>query len=87
MHVITAGIIVFVKIKKNKKNGAMCLICKLPMTFSDFERDLDKNMFDLEFLNQYQAKLYFHLNQLFNEKKVPSAASSTKSTSIKRGIG
>ena len=56
------------------------------MTLSDFEGDLDKNMFDLEFLNQYQAKLYFHLNQLFNEKKVPSAASSTKSTSIKRGV-
>ena len=62
------------------------LICKLSMTFSDFEGKKDKNMFDLEFLNQYQAKLYFHLNQLFNEKKVPSATSSTKSTSIKRGI-
>lgn len=65
----------------------MCLICKLPMTFSDFECDLDKKIFDLEFLNQYQEKLYFHINELFNEKRVPSAASSTKSTSIKRGIG
>lgn len=44
-------------------------MCKIPIIFSDFERDLEKNIFDVAFLNEYHAKLYFHLNKLFNVKK------------------
>ena len=37
--------------------------------FSDFEHDLDNNMLDLYFLNEYHSELYFHLNGLFHVKK------------------
>ena len=62
------GIIV-IEGKKKKKEKQICLMCKIPIIFSDFEHDLDKNISDVAFLNGYHAKLYFHLNKLFNAKK------------------
>ena len=35
------GIIVIVK-KKKKKEKQICLMCKIPIIFSDLEHDLDK---------------------------------------------
>ena len=63
-------IIVFAKntIKKgsNEKN---CDFCPIPYIFSDFEKDITKNIFDEVFLWEYHSKLVFHLQQVFDTDK------------------
>ena len=51
---------------RNEKNK--CTIGKIQMIFFDFENDLDKNMFDEEFLYDYNTKLKHHLLELSKKK-------------------
>lgn len=46
-----------------------CQTCVIPMVFSNFEKDIDSNLFDVNFLHDYYSKLDIHLNQMFDEKK------------------
>ena len=50
-------------------NGKECLICKIKRICTDFEYDLYKNMFDLDFLTECNSNLYHYLNQPFQIKK------------------
>ena len=44
-------------------------LCVIPTIFFEFEKDIEKNIFDLNFLYSYHSKLCFQLNQLFDEDK------------------
>ena len=39
------------------------------MTFCDFQKDIDNNMFDFNFLSSCYGKFFFQLNQIFDERK------------------
>ena len=39
------------------------------MTFRDFQKDIDNNMFDFNFLSSYYGKFFFQFNQIFDERK------------------
>ena len=43
--------------------------CAIPMTFCNFQKDIDNNMFDFNFLSSYYGKFFFQLNQIFDERK------------------
>lgn len=68
------GIIVIVVTKKKEqkkernKKEKICLICKIPMIFTNFEHDLAIICL-IWISNEYHSKLYFHINQLFNKRK------------------
>ena len=51
------------------ENGKECLICKIKGIYTNFEYDLYKNMFDLDFLIEFHSNLYHCLNQFFQIKK------------------
>ena len=53
------------KEEKNEK----CTVCKIQMIFNNFKEDLTKNMFDEEFLYDYNTKLKYHLIELFKTNK------------------
>ena len=44
-------------------------MCIIPITFIDFKKGIENNLFDLYFLDSFCSKLCFQLNQLFHEKK------------------
>ena len=44
-------------------------ICVIPKYFSDFEKDVEKNIFDYNFLFWYHTKLCKELIKLFDHKK------------------
>ena len=46
-----------------------CQICKILSMFSDFEKIIDKNMFNMELLNSYYYQLTKQLFKLFDKKK------------------
>ena len=52
-----------------KKIKYKCRMCAIPMIFWDFEKDIDKNMFDLSFLDSYYSKLCFEIMLLYDEEK------------------
>ena len=54
--------------EKEEKNEK-CTICKLQMIFNNFEEDLNKNMFDEEFLYDYNTRLKYNLIELFETNK------------------
>ena len=54
---------------EGEKKVRKCQMCTIPIIFSDFEMDVDNNMFDVDFLNDYYSKVCFQSNQLFEEKK------------------
>ena len=54
--------------KERNKKEKICLMCKIPMIFTNFERDLAIICL-IWISNEYHSKLYFHTNQLFNKKK------------------
>lgn len=56
------------KIKEPEKKE-VCLICKIPTLFANFENELSNNMFDVNFLNDYNLKLRCNLVQLFDDYK------------------
>ena len=44
-------------------------MCATPIIFSNFEKDVEKNMFNVIFLFSYYSKVCFELMQLFDEDK------------------
>ena len=46
-----------------------CSICKVPIIFNNFEKDLDFNEFNEEFLCLYHLKLLPNLIEIFSLKK------------------
>ena len=55
--------------KKKRPSEKNCEICKIPLIFDNFEKDLEKNWFDDVFLWEYHSQLFFHLHQIFNVDK------------------
>ena len=53
----------------NEEKKLKCQLCVIPTTFFEFLKDIEKNMFNLDFLHSYYPKLCFQLNQLFDEDK------------------
>ena len=51
--------------EKEEKQKEKCTICKIQIIFTDFENDLEENMFDEEFLNDCNSKLCYHVMELF----------------------
>ena len=47
----------------------MLLQAKTEVIFANFQYDLYKNIFDLDFLSRCHTNLYHYLNQLFDIKK------------------
>ena len=47
--------------KKKGSNEKNCDFCQIPYIFSDFEKDITKNIFDEVFLWEYHRKLFFLL--------------------------
>ena len=54
---------------KKRPTEKNCEICKIPLIFGNFEKDLEKNWFDDVFLWKYHSQLFFHLYQIFNVDK------------------
>ena len=52
-----------------EKEEKKCTICKLQIIFNNSEEDLNKNMFDEEFLYDYNTRLKYHLIELFETNK------------------
>ena len=46
----------------------------IPMIFKDFEKDIERNIFDVNFLFNYYTKLCHELLELFDKKKMVSNA-------------
>lgn len=51
------------------ENEEKCQLCLIPLIFCDFEKDLNDNMMDLEYLQNDQSKLYPYLSKLFYVNK------------------
>ena len=51
------------------ENGGKCIICSIPIIFNDFEKDVERNLFDVNFLFNYYTKLCHKLLELFNKRK------------------
>ena len=51
------------------KNGNKCKMCSISMIFSNFEKDIERIMFDVNLLFNYYTKLCHELLELFNQKK------------------
>ena len=62
----------------NNENEKKIKLCTIPTIFFDFESDIDKNMFNISFLNFYHSRLCHELSQLMMKTKVPSSAFFTK---------
>lgn len=63
--------------KKEPRKINSCLICKIQIIFSGFESDLF-NMFDIDFLLDFNGKIHYHLKQLFDMTKKVFVYFSTK---------
>lgn len=50
-------------------NEEKCQFCVISTEFCDFEKDLNDNMIELEYLQNYQSQLYSYLCKLFYIKK------------------
>ena len=53
----------------DEKKKLKCQLCGIPTILLEFEKDTEKNMFDLDLLHFYYSKLCFKWNQLFDEDK------------------
>ena len=53
----------------NCQSQEKCKICTIPIIFSDFEKDIENNIFDCNFLFWYYTKLCNEPIQLFDQKK------------------
>ena len=51
------------------ENGIKCKMCSIPIILSDFEKDVERNLFDVNFLFNYYTKLWHELLELFDQKK------------------
>ena len=64
--------------KKKEPRKINSLICKIQIIFSGFENDLFSNMFDIDFLHDFNGKIHYHLKQLFDMTKKVFVYFSTK---------
>lgn len=53
----------------DKKKEGKCKICAIPVIFSNFKKDIERNMFDVDFLNSCYGKFSHELMELFDENK------------------
>ena len=44
-------------------------MCSIPIIFNDFKKDVERNLFDVNFLFNYYIKLCHERLELFNHKK------------------
>ena len=51
------------------KNGFKCKICTISSKFPDFENDIEKNTFIVDYLIKYYERLCDKLLKLFDEKE------------------
>ena len=51
------------------ENGGKCKMCSIPVIFNDFEKDVERKLFDVNFLFSYYTKLCHELLELFDQKK------------------
>lgn len=63
-------------------NTDKCKVCAIPMIFVDFKIDVEKNMFDINFLFNYYTKLFHELLELFDQKKIVSDAFRESTNSV-----
>ena len=53
----------------NFKDNSKCKIYTILLKFPNFEDDIKKNMFNLDFLNNYYEKMCDELLQMFDQRK------------------
>ena len=53
----------------DQQEEGKCEICCIPMIFNNLELDIERNIFDVNFLFNYYTKLCRKLLQLFDQKK------------------
>ena len=70
-----------------KKKQERCFICQITIIFSDFESDLSKNMFNENFLKDYQSKLYITFKNFLTLIKNRFAVFYMMNTRIREEIG
>ena len=51
------------------ENGGKCKMCSIPVIFNNFEKDVERKLFDVNFLFSYYTKLCHELLELFDQKK------------------
>ena len=51
------------------ENGDKYKMCYISIIFNDFEKDIKRNLFDVNFLFNYYTKLCHELLELFDQKK------------------
>ena len=55
--------------EKKRLEEINCELCRIPIIFADFEKDIYENIFNDVFLLNYQSKLTFHLYEIFETDK------------------
>ena len=55
--------------EKKRLEEINCELCRIPIIFADFEKDIYENIFNDVFLLNYQSKLIFHLYEIFETDK------------------
>ena len=55
--------------EKKRSSAKNCAICKIPLICCNYEKDLNKNMFNEVFLWDYHKRLIFHLQEIFETDK------------------
>ena len=70
-------VVVLLQGKKKEPRKINSLICKIQIIFSGFGNDLF-NMFDIDFLLDFNGKIHYHLKQLFDMTKKVFVYFSTK---------
>ena len=51
------------------ENGGKRKMCSIPIIFNDFKKDVERNLFNVNFLFNYYIKLCHERFELFNHKK------------------
>lgn len=51
--------------EKKRSTEKNCDMCRIPIIFCNFEKDIEKNWFNNAFLWKYHGQLAFNLNQVF----------------------
>lgn len=47
-----------------------CLVRKIKRIYNDYEYNIYKNMFNLDFLIKYHTNIFYYLNELLTEKNI-----------------
>ena len=76
-HYVQWLVVVLLQGKKKEPRKINSLICKIQIIFSGFGNDLF-NMFDIDFLLDFNGKIHYHLKQLLDMTKKVFVYFSTK---------